>query len=186
MPPGSGRRFGHILSATNAQLRAVFGMELTELPQREKITVTQKRAAQRAGTQSQAAGSSSSSSNKVYILTSTLPARYRVPKILPPARIPSQGAEAGYVGLVTFVVGLIYLSPGATLSENRLEKHLKRMNAEEYVLGGERRDNVLKRMAREGYIVKARERDQGGEETVDYVVGPRGKVRSGREAWRGW
>ena len=159
-------------------------MELTELPQKEKITVAQKRAAQRSGTQSQNAGAGSSS-NKAYILTSTLSPRYRVPKILPPAGIASAGAEGGYMGLVTFVVGLIYLSPGATLSENRLEKHLKRVNADEYVLGGERKDSVLKRMIKEGYIVKVRERDHGGEETVDFVVGPRGKTEVGERGVAG-
>ncbi|KAL9098236.1 MAG: hypothetical protein Q9163_006067 [Psora crenata] len=193
MPPGTARRFPHILSAANAQLGAVFGMELTQLPQREKITITQKRAAQRAGTQSQAGGvigasssfSLASSANKSYILTSTLPLRYRVPEILPPAAIPSTSAEAAYTGFVTFMVSLIYLSPAATLSENRLEKHLKRMNADEYVLGGERKDNMLKRMIKEGYIIKVKERDQGGEETVDYVVGPRGKVEVGEKGVAG-
>ncbi|KAL9124469.1 MAG: hypothetical protein Q9217_006196, partial [Psora testacea] len=186
MPPGTARRLPHVLSATNAQLRSVFGMELTELPQKEKITVSQKRAAQRSAAQSQQGGGSASSSvNKAYILTNTLPARYRIPKILPPAGIPSAGAEGAYMGLVTFVLGLIYLSPAATLSENRLEKHLKRMNADEYVLGGERKDNVLKRMIKEGYIIRVRERDQGGEETVDFVVGPRGKVEVGERGVAG-
>lgn len=82
------------------------------------------------------------------------------------------------MGFVTFVLALIYLSPMQTLSETRLEKHLKRVNAEEYVLL-ERTDQVVKRMVREGYIVKVKERENGGEETVDYVPGPRGKVEVG-------
>lgn len=53
------------------------------------------------------------------------------------------------------------------------------MNADEYVLGGEKTEKVLKRMEREGYIVKVTERDGGGEESVDYVVGPRGKAEVG-------
>ena len=50
------------------------------------------------------------------------------------------------------------------------------MNADNYVLSGEKTEKVLKRMEKEGYIVKVRERDGGGEESVDYVVGPRGKA----------
>ena len=82
------------------------------------------------------------------------------------------------MGFVTFVLALIYLSPMQTLSETRLEKHLKRVNAEEYVLL-ERTEQVVKRMVKEGYVVKVRERENGGEETVDYVPGPRGKVEVG-------
>lgn len=53
------------------------------------------------------------------------------------------------------------------------------MNADDYVLGGEKTEKVLKRMEREGYIVKVTERDGGGEESVEYVVGPRGKAEVG-------
>ena len=171
MAPNTGRQFKHVFNEAQDQLRSVFGMELTELPQREKVTISQKRAAQRSGTQS-----TSSSTSKAYILTSTLPARYRTPQILPPPQIPTAAAEAAYVGLVTFILSLIYLSPSKTISESRLEKHLKRMNADNYVLNGEKTEKVLKRMEKEGYVVKHRERDGGGEETVDYVLGSRGKV----------
>ncbi|KAL6713308.1 hypothetical protein ACLMJK_008773 [Lecanora helva] len=179
MAPNTGRQFKHVFNEAQEQLRSVFGMELTELPQREKVTVSQKRAAQRSGTQS------SSSTSKAYILTSTLPARFQQPNILPPAQIPSTAAEASYVGLVTFILALIYLSPAYTISESRLEKSLKRMNADNYVLNGEKTEKVLKRMEKEGYIIKCRERDGGGEETVDYVLGSRGKVEVGERGVAG-
>ena len=187
---GPGRQqFRYVFEQANEQLRNVFGMTLTELPTRERVTVTQKRAAQRSAgnkaaanggdTQSQAIAAmsaSSSSASKQYIVTSTLPVRYRLPAILPPARIPTSSAEAGYVGFTTFILGLIYLSPGGTLSESRLEKQLRRMNADNYVLGEKTEKGALARMLREGYIIKIRERDGGGEETVDFMIGPRGKV----------
>ena len=173
MAPNTGRQFKHVFNEAQDQLRSVFGMELTELPQREKVTISQKRAAQRSGTQS------SSSTSKAYILTSTLPARYRQPSMISPAQIPSTAAESAYIGLVTFILSLIYISPAKSISESRLEKHLKRMNADNYVLHGEKTEKVLKRMEKEGYINKFRERDGGGEETVDYVLGARGKVEVG-------
>ena len=178
MAPNTGRQFKHVFIETQNQLRSVFGMELTELPVKEKVTISQKRAAQRSGTQG-------SSSSNAYILTSTLPARYRKPSVLRPSQIPSTGAEASYIGLTTFILALIYLSASQTISESRLEKHLKRMNADNYVLAGEKTEKVLKRMERENYIVKVRERDGGGEESVEYVIGPRGKVEVGERGVAG-
>ena len=178
MAPNTGRQFKHVFTEAQEQLRSVFGMELTELPVKERVTVSQKRAAQRSGTQG-------SSTSNAYILTSTLPARYRKYSVLQPPQIPSTGAEASYVGLTTFVLALIYLSTSQTISESRLEKHLRRMNADNYVLAGEKTEKVLKRMERENYIVKVRERDGGGEESVDYVIGPRGKVEVGERGVAG-
>ena len=178
MAPNTGRQFKHVFTEAQEQLRSVFGMQLTELPVKEKVTVSQKRAAQRSGTQG-------SSTSKAYILTSTLPARYRKYSVLQPPQIPSTGAEASYIGLTTFILALIYLSASQTISESRLEKHLKRMNADNYVLAGEKTEKVLKRMERENYIVKVRERDGGGEESVEYVIGPRGKVEVGERGVAG-
>ena len=178
MAPNTGRQFKHVFSEAQNQLRSVFGMEMTELPQKDKVTISQKRTAARSGI-------SSSTTSKAYILTSTLPPRFRKPNILPPAQIPFPASEAAYVGLTTFILALIYLSPSSSISESRLEKHLKRMNADNYVLHGEKTEKVLKRMEREQYIVKVRERDGGGEETVDYVVGPRGKVEVGERGVAG-
>ena len=178
MAPNAGRQFKHVFLEAQDQLRSVFGMELTELPVKEKVTISQKRAAQRSGTQG-------SSSSKAYILTSTIPSRYRNASILRPPQIPSTGAEASYIGLTTFVVALIYLSAAQTISESRLEKHLKRMNADNYVLAGEKTEKVLKRMEKENYIIKVRERDGGGEESVEYIVGPRGKVEIGERGVAG-
>ena len=178
MAPNTGRQFKHVFSEAQDQLRSVFGMEMTELPQKEKVTISQKRTAARTGSQS-------SSSSKAWILTSTLPARYRQPKILSPPQIPSTAAESSYIGLTTFVLTLIYLSPSSSISEARLEKHMKRMNADNYVLVGEKTEKVLKRMEREQYIFKVKERDGGGEESVDYVIGPRGKVEVGERGVAG-
>ena len=136
-------------------------------------------AAQRAGTQG------SASSSKAYVLTSTLPRSYRIPAILTPPRIPTVSDEAGYTGLYTFIVGLISLSQGQMMAEGRLETALQRMNADTYFLSGERTENILKKMERQGYIVKVRERDGGGEESVDYIVGPRGKAEIGEKGVAG-
>lgn len=59
------------------------------------------------------------------------------------------------------------------------------MNADNYVLNGEKTEKILKRMEREGYIVKVRERDGVGEESIEYVVGPRGKAEVGERGVAG-
>lgn len=43
MAPNAGRQFKTIFSEAQQQLYKVFGMTLTELPQKEKITISQKR-----------------------------------------------------------------------------------------------------------------------------------------------
>lgn len=40
---GAGRRFREVFSAAQVELRSVFGMEMAELPGREKVTLAQKR-----------------------------------------------------------------------------------------------------------------------------------------------
>ena len=165
-------------------------MRLTELPARTHHTAAQKRAAavkSQAATQANAQSqrSAPSTSQASYILTSTLPAAYRDAAILPPASCPTPTDEASYSALYTFIVTLILLSPGQTLVEGRLMRHLARMNVEDYWTSGEKMDVLLKRMERQGYIIKIREREAGGEETVEYLVGPRGKVEVGEQGAAG-
>ena len=120
-------------------------MALTQLPSKEKITVTQKRAAQRATGNSQG----NLSSSEAYILTSTLPAAYRAAVILAPPKAPSLATEAGYTGLYSFIIAVIYLHQSHRCTEGKLERELKRLNADNYALG-EKTEKVLKRMEREG------------------------------------
>ncbi|KAL9041526.1 MAG: hypothetical protein Q9214_004080, partial [Letrouitia sp. 1 TL-2023] len=178
MAPHTGRQFKSVFAEANIQLRNVFGMEMVELPLKEKVTVSQKRAAQR--TQA-----STSTSSNAYVLTNVLPPRYRNATIIPPSRVPTSSTESAYTGLYTFILALVYLSPGSSISESKLESSLKKMNADNHVLGGEKTEKVLRRMEREGYIVKVREREAGGDESVDYVVGPRGKVEVGEKGVAG-
>ena len=175
LAPNNSRALKTVFQAAQAQLQSIFGMTMTELPSKEKVTISQKRAAQKANGNSQG----NSSTTKAYILTSTLPSSLRNPAILPPPKIPSLSVESGYIGLYTFIVSAIYLSEGARISEGKLERYLKRFNADNYVLNGEKTENVLKKMEKQGYVVKIKDREPGGEEIVDWMVGPRGKVEIG-------
>ncbi|GES60766.1 MAGE-domain-containing protein [Aspergillus terreus] len=166
------RQFKAVFEAAQKVLRSKFGMEMTELPGREKVTIHQRRAAQRVE-------KPSSSTNKSWILTSTLPAAYRRTEILPPTRAPMEGA---YTGLYTFIIALIFLN-GGTLPEQKLERYLQRTNTDTYT-PIDRTDRFLQRLCKEGYLVRNREMDSG-EEVIEYMVGPRGKIEVGTQGVAG-
>lgn len=66
---------------------------------------------------------------------------------------------------------------GGSLAEQKLDRYLARTNAE-VATPVDRTDKLLQRLCKEGYIIKTREMD-GGEEVVEYVLGPRGKIEVG-------
>lgn len=123
-----------------------------------------------------------SAANKSWIVTSTLPLPYRSPDILIPTKAPSLYTESTYTGLHSFIIAVIMLN-GGSLAEQKLDRYLARTNAE---IGTpiDRTEKLLLRLCKEGYIIKTREMD-GGEEVIEYVVGPRGKVEVGSGAVAG-
>ncbi|OJJ57676.1 hypothetical protein ASPSYDRAFT_154678 [Aspergillus sydowii CBS 593.65] len=159
------RQFKVVFAEAQRVLADTFGMQLAELPGKEKVTIQQRRAAQKV--------ERPSSTNKSWILTSTLPSKYRKQDILQPTRGPM---ESAYTGLYTFIIGLILLN-GGSLQEQKLDRYLSRVNAETYT-PIDRTDRFLQRLCKEGYLLRNREMD-GGDEIIEYMVGPRGKVEVG-------
>ncbi|KAE8448749.1 hypothetical protein EG329_008964 [Mollisiaceae sp. DMI_Dod_QoI] len=168
--------FKRVFESAQIQLRTKFGMEMVELPVREKTTMKEKRAAQKSK------GSSKSSSS--YILTTILPTEYRTPDIMPPSIIGSIGDEAAYIGICSVIVSIIALSPNGTLGDPQLKRHLQRMNLEQNAAGLGKTDELLKKMERQGYLNKVTETN-ADEETVDWHVGARGKVEIATKGIRG-
>lgn len=78
--------------------------------------------------------------------------------------------------MYSFTIAVISLN-GGTLGEQKLERYLARMNAETYT-PIDRTDRFLARLCKEGYLVRTREMD-GGEEIIEYMAGPRGKIEVG-------
>ncbi|KAJ5367334.1 hypothetical protein N7541_001275 [Penicillium brevicompactum] len=169
---GSGS-FKTVFEQAQRELRSKFGMEMTELPAREKATVAQRRAAQK---------TEKASTTKSWIVTSTLPHEYRSAEILIPTKTPSLFAESTYTGIYTFIIALITLNNGS-LAEQKLDRYLARTNAD-VSTPLDRTDKLLQRLCKEGYLVKTREVD-GGEEIIEYMLGPRGKVEVGTGAVAG-
>ncbi|KAI9747500.1 MAG: hypothetical protein M1835_002064 [Candelina submexicana] len=187
------RQFKTVFNEAQLQLRAVFGMEMTELPMREKVTISQRRGIspfsfhalqslnmQLTSSFSLAAQKSSNpiSTSKSYILTTTLPPTYRQPLVLQPSKIPTSPLESTLTGISSFIIALISLS-GGSIAEAKLERYLRRANADQYT-PLDKTDKVLARLMKEGYIVRLKDLS-GGEEMVEYMVGPRGKVEVGDE-----
>jgi hypothetical protein len=74
-------------------------------------------------------------------------------------------------------ITLIIIS-GGMMPEGKLDRALRRMNADQSTPLGPK-DKTLSAMVKDGYIVKIK--DASGEESIDYIVGPRGKVEVGRD-----
>lgn len=174
-----GRQFKNVFDDAQLALRATFGMEMVELPAKEKVTIKDKRAAKQSQTQS---GSSSNTSSKQWMLCSVLPKEFRDDEVLRPAKVPTPNMESAYVGLYSFIVAVISIA-GGQMPRPKLDRILRRMNADN-TTPIDRTDEVLKRMEKQGYIVKIKEQ-QGGEETEDFIVGPRGRVEIGNEGVAG-
>ena len=155
-------------------------MQLVELPGREKADLKSRRQLVNQG--AKAAGANSSS--KSWILVSTLPTRYKTDRriVTPTNAGGSQDAEASYTALYSFVTSVIYLNNGV-LPDAKLERYLKRVNAETYTALGAT-EKLLARMVKEGYVERRRDTSTG-EESIEWVVGPRGKVEVGTKGVMG-
>ncbi|KAF2092017.1 MAGE-domain-containing protein [Saccharata proteae CBS 121410] len=167
-------QFRPVFAEAQRTLEAVFGMQMEELPVRDKITLQQRRAAQK--NEKQATSSSS------WVLVSTLPKAFKHPAIINPPKAPSTALESSYVGIYTFIITVIVLS-GGELHESKLERLLRRMQADVSTPVG-KTDQVINRLCKDGYIVKVKDSSSGAEE-VKFVIGPRGKVEVGADGAAG-
>ncbi|KAF4944605.1 hypothetical protein FGADI_12569 [Fusarium gaditjirri] len=168
-----GRAFRRIFDLAQTQLRRIWGMELRELPVREKMSLQEKRQAMKANAQPKLGSGA-------YILTSILPEAYRHATILAPSKTPGADDEATYAGFYTMVISVISLN-GGELSEQKLKRYLQRLNADQNV-SMDKTEIVLKKMEKQGYVIKRVERPplgQDGDPTTTWHVGPRGKEEVG-------
>ncbi|KAL2109512.1 hypothetical protein VUR80DRAFT_2354 [Thermomyces stellatus] len=170
------RAFRKVFALAQEQLRRTFGMEMRQLPVREKLTLEEKRKVLNSNTQTKAA--------ETWILVSTLPKRYQNPAILAPSSAPTAEYEATYVGFYTMVIALIALS-GGEITEPKLKRHFQRLNVDNK-LGVERTDDVLLKMEKSGYVVRKVENISADhDKNVSWLVGPRGKEEIGPEGVAG-
>ncbi|KAK0723799.1 MAGE family-domain-containing protein [Apiosordaria backusii] len=182
----NGRQFKNVFAGAQKQLRAVFGMEMVELPARDKnlMTTEQKRKAAKSQSQKE-------STSNAYILKNILPQELRTPALTRPSKVMSAEGEAAYTAIYTMIISLITIS-GGELSDPRLKRHLARLNAGEYMPSmnpndpanpTEKTEVVLQRMIKHGYLVKVvNNKGAGDEDSTTWHVGPRGKVEVSTES----
>ncbi|KAK7531646.1 MAGE family-domain-containing protein [Phyllosticta citribraziliensis] len=169
-----GRQFKAVFSQAQELLRSKYAVELTPLPSKEKVTLRDRRAAAKA--------EKTNAPTNAWVLTTCLPEKYRKPDIIGPAKAPTFEQEASYTGLYSFVITCIILN-GGSISESKLDRYLKRMNIDISTPVGPT-DKVLSQMIKHSYIVRTTD-TSGGEENIDYTVGPRGKVEVGEQGAAG-
>ncbi|KAH7308802.1 MAGE family-domain-containing protein [Rhexocercosporidium sp. MPI-PUGE-AT-0058] len=167
--------FKRVFESAQNQLRTKFGMEMVELPVKTKNTMKEKRAALKTK------GNSKPIAN--YILTTILPPEYRSPEIMPPSTIGSEHNEASYMGICTAIVSIIALSPNDTVPDHKLYSYLERLSLEKHT-GLGTSEALLARMIKDQYIYKTTEKT-ADDETIDWRVGPRGKVEIGNRGIQG-
>ncbi|KAF4872335.1 hypothetical protein CGCSCA1_v008504 [Colletotrichum siamense] len=170
-----GRSFRKVFDLAQSQLRTVWGMELRELAVKEKFTMAEKRQALKSGSQAK-------TTSGVFVLSTTLPAKYRTSTIITPTKAPSAENESSYIGFYTLIISIIMLSSGE-LSDQKLRRYLNRVNAEANV-AAEKTEDILKRMQAQGYVVRKVQKNPAsqandGSEDITWLVGPRGQEEMG-------
>ncbi|KAF7544923.1 hypothetical protein G7Z17_g9578 [Cylindrodendrum hubeiense] len=174
-----GRSFKRIFALAQIQLKDVWGMELRELPVKEKMTLQEKRQAMKSNSQPKLGSGA-------YILSSTLPKAYRTATILPPSKTPSADDEATYAAFYTMVISMIWLNSGE-LSDQKLKRYLTRLNADQNV-SMDKTEIILKRMENQRYVIKKTDRPpvgQDGDLMISWHVGPRAKEEVGLDGVMG-
>ncbi len=202
----NGREFKKVFAGAQKQLRATFGMEMVELPTKDRnlMTTEQRRkgkcsmgchliSVDHANASHPVAAKSQSqkeTSSNTFVLVSLLPEEYSTPEILVPSKVHSADGEASYMALYTTIIAIITLS-GGELSDPRLRRHLTRLNAADNMPSlnpndgsspTDKTDAVLQKMIKQGYLIKVSEaRAAGDEDSTIWHVGPRGKVEVDKE-----
>lgn len=177
---GRAKLFNAVFQQAQHQLEYVFGMKMIELPAREKITLQQRRAAQKKDSQSQSKATGS------WMMTNVLPDVFRDPDILSPPAAPTSAVDAEYTAIYTTLVSLILLS-GDRLPDTKMDRFLRKLGIDDRttVPGYEKNEQLMKRLEKDGYLYKLKESTGTGEDDTFYVVGPRGRVEIGNNGVRG-
>jgi melanoma-associated antigen len=173
---GSRTAFKDVFAAAQRVLRGTFGMEMQELPSREKTSLKDRRV-QASQAANATTNKSAANANKSWMLVSVLPTKYKTnSRIVVPSRVPAESTEAGYTAFYTTLIALIYLNNGE-IQEQKLMRYLKRINADTNTPWGSW-EKAEKKLLKEGYLDKRKD-TLSGEDQITYLVGARGKVEVG-------
>ncbi|CAG8531069.1 1000_t:CDS:2 [Ambispora leptoticha] len=161
------RAFQEIFEQAQDELRDIFGMEMVEMPSKEKKDFAGTGAARRAN-----ANKGASTNCKSYALISILPQQMRNNDLI------QWHDEEAMMGLLTVILSLIFVN-GQTLSDDQLRSYTNRLHIRgEHECFGEL-DKTLMTFVKQGYLDRQKSGlvDQVSEkEHFEYRWGPRAKV----------
>ncbi|CAG8646897.1 10124_t:CDS:2 [Cetraspora pellucida] len=169
------RAFTVVMNKARERLRDIFGMDLVELPAKEKKAVTSSGTTRRGG-----ANKDKSSSSKSYALQNILPQKLRDTDLIQWDR----NGEQETMGLLTVILSLIHVN-GRVLSDDQLRHYFRTLyleNNPKFEL-----DKLLPNFVKQGYLDKqksgfADSSSQAPErEHVEYRWGPRAKIEMPEE-----
>ncbi|RKP27079.1 MAGE homology domain-containing protein [Syncephalis pseudoplumigaleata] len=151
------RAFQLVYERAQMELREVFGMELIELPLRERAHKIGVSAARRATTHKE------KTSSNTFILRSTLPAELRRASLI------DWGGDTAFYGFVLTVLSLIYVHERRLTEDGHAHPQLQSL------------DETLHRMVKMGYLDKLVGPDAQADDAAaaEYRWGPRAKVEVG-------
>ncbi|RIB28767.1 MAGE family-domain-containing protein [Gigaspora rosea] len=165
------RAFTVVMSKARERLRDIFGMDLVELPAKEKKAVTSSGTTRRGG----ANKDKSSSASKSYALQNILPQKLRETGLIQWDR----NEEQEIMGLLTVILSLIHVN-GRVLSDDQLRHYFRTLyldNNPKFEL-----EKLLANFVKQGYLDKqksgfADSSSQAPEKDhVEYRWGPRAKI----------
>ncbi|CAG8507562.1 1926_t:CDS:2 [Diversispora eburnea] len=156
------RAFPVVLLKAQEKLRDIFGMDLEELPTKEKSTVARRRVIKK-----------ENASAKSFMLRNILPKKLREINLIQ----WDKNQELEKMGLLTVILSLIHVN-GRTLSDDQLDHYFRRLR-----LGNEPFDTtkLIATFIKQGYLnkqkVSAIENSRTSEkDPVEYRWGPRAKI----------
>lgn len=131
-------------------------------------------------------GTTSTTTTSGWIVQSILPGRYKDPQILSPPSAPTPVEEAKYTAVYTVLIALIALS-GGSLPDMKMERYISKLGMSDLspLNENEKTEFLFKRLIKDGYIVRSKESTGTGEDDVQWLVGPRGKLEVGEDGVRG-
>lgn len=168
------RCFARVFQLAQERLRATFGMEMVELPPKDRyknMTMTQQRRVahtQAGATHKQTATKTGS---KSWILRNVLP-----PRLKRISQRQHMENDRNYNAVLMVVLIIVIMSDEQCCSENRATSFLERLKWFPTTPVGPY-DEVVSKMARQGYIERIKD-DQSADGAYNLHVGPRGKLET--------
>ncbi|KAI8370538.1 MAGE family-domain-containing protein [Radiomyces spectabilis] len=157
------RMFNVVFRSAQEKLRHIFGMEMVELPLREKPSVANNRK-ELPGTKLAA--------SRTYILRNVLSMKYNVPEL-----IQYSDEEYTNTGILYVILALILVHE-QILEDGELKQHLDRLKITDSSPTFGDRDRLLDTFVKQGYLhrTKTNEPDPNTVPEWEYYWGPRAKA----------